>query len=66
MKRASYREAVEWIALNDGPGDSDALEPDAIRGNLTVHLIADLFEVPAQKVGEDIVKYRRKKLGWDG
>lgn len=60
-KRASYRDAVDWIAQNDGSGDPDALDPEAAAALTTATLIADIFGVPRDKVGADIVR-RRKKL----
>jgi hypothetical protein len=58
MKRASYREAIAWIAENDSGGDEDALNPDTVSELVTSCLVADLFGVPCARVGEDIVKYR--------
>jgi hypothetical protein len=58
MKRAGYRHAVQWIALNDGAGDSDATSVNAVRSQVTVLLIADLFEVESSKVAQDVVNYR--------
>jgi hypothetical protein len=68
MKRAGYRHAVQWIALNDGAGDRDATDVNAMRSQITVLLIADLFEVESSKVAQDVVNYRikgdlRTKLG---
>ena len=60
MKRASYREAIAWIALNDSAGDNDALDPTRASELVSSVLIADLFDVPMEKVGEDIVRYRKK------
>lgn len=56
MKRPSYREAVEAIALNDNPGDGDTREQ--IAGYRTTLLIAWLWEVSPQKVANDIVSVR--------
>lgn len=60
MRRASYRTAVAWIALNDGAGDSDALEVEPVSMMLTVTLVADLFDVEEWKVAADVVRYRRE------
>jgi hypothetical protein len=60
MKRASYKEAIAWVALNDSGGDDDALVPEKVQHLITAALVADIFEVPQSKVGEDIVKYRKK------
>lgn len=58
MKRASYREAVAWIALNDGNGDVDRLDARDIVGMISIALIADIFDVPQIKVATDVVLYR--------
>lgn len=60
MKRASYREAIEWIADNDSAADGDALDPEAVSHLVSSVLIADIFDVDSKKVGEDIVRYRKK------
>jgi len=57
-RRASYRYAVAWIAENDSAADSDSLDPVAVSELITAQLVADLFNVPAEKVGRDIVRYR--------
>jgi len=59
MKRASYREAVYWIAMNDGPGDHDALEVEYVQGQLTVGIIADIFGVADERVAKDVVRVRK-------
>jgi hypothetical protein len=63
VKRASYRYAVAWVAENDSGGDHDALIPGEVQHLITAALVADLFDVPQEKVGVDIVRYRRKH-GW--
>lgn len=60
MKRASYRDAVDWIANNDSAGDPDALDAEAAGSLVSAVLVADIFEVPSDKVGADIVRRRRK------
>lgn len=60
MKRASYREAIAWIALNDSAGDDDALDPVRVSELVSSVLVADLFDVPMEKVGEDVVRWRKK------
>lgn len=55
MKRASYREGVEWIALNDEPMD---LDPKSISWYISVCLLSDLFKVSNIKVATDILKIR--------
>jgi len=56
MKRASYREATRWIALNDSPGDSD----DDVESLITVLLVADIFGVSTERVARDVLRVRRK------
>jgi hypothetical protein len=59
MKRASYREAVEWIALNDSAGDDDP--PEILSGLVTVCLIADLFGESTERVARDVIRVRRRE-----
>jgi hypothetical protein len=56
-----YRFAIEWIALNDSPADDDSFEPEACSTLITSTLIADLFDVPQEQVGKDVVRYRIKQ-----
>lgn len=60
MTRASYTKGIEWIALNDEPGDMD---PGSAGEYISSSLLADLFGVPQEKVGEDVVAYRLRDLG---
>ncbi len=57
MKRASYREGVAWIAENDEPTE-DASE--VIAYFVTSLLLADLFGVEPERVGRDVLRYRKK------
>lgn len=61
MKRASYREAVAWIANNDGNGDDARLSVDEVKGLVSLLLIADIFDVPSVKVAMDVVSFRAKQ-----
>lgn len=65
MKRASYRYAIDWVAQNDSGGDPDAMNPEVVKDLVTAVLVADLFDVPSEKVGRDIVR-RRQLLGKAG
>lgn len=56
MKRASYRQAVEWIALNDNTGGGE--RADEIASYVSTLLVADLFGVEPEKVGKDIERAR--------
>ena len=60
LKRASYREAVSMIALNDEPGDLDVR---SVAYTTTCLLIADIFGAHPVRVGWDVVAYRRKHMG---
>ena len=58
MKRASYRDAVAWIAAMDSPGD-DLTEQEC--GELvTACLVADTFDVPTEKVARDVFRARER------
>jgi hypothetical protein len=61
-KPANYRTAIEWIALNDGAGETFALDKFSIADYLTVVLVADIFDVPAIDVAQDVVEFRREEL----
>ena len=58
MKRASYRDAIDWIAQNDSAGDDDAYEPERVRELVSSVLVADIFGVESERVGRDVVKRR--------
>jgi hypothetical protein len=60
MKRASYREAVEWIARNDEAGSDDAFDVTETSFLVTTLLISDLFDVDNLKVGADVVRKRKQ------
>ena len=57
MKRASYRSGIAWIAQNDEPEELDAY---LVAHQISVVLLADLFDVDLEKVGRDVIKYRKK------
>ena len=61
MKRASYRHAIFWIAMND---DAD-VTPDADEavGLISVALVADLFEVSPKKVARDVAARYEREFG---
>ncbi len=59
MPSKGYRFAVEWIALNDGPGDSDALDPEAVQDLVSIALVADMFGKSTLEVAQAVVKYRQ-------
>lgn len=59
-KRASYRYGVEWIAVNDDAGSSDATDIPSVSGYISTLLLADLFGKEPDDVACDVVKYRLK------
>lgn len=59
MKRASYRQAIQWIADNDSSGDD--LTEEECGSLVSAVLVADIFDVPSDKVGADIYQARKKK-----
>jgi hypothetical protein len=60
MKRASYRAGVAWIAENESAGSADALVPDQVAYLVPSLLLADLFGVEPERVGRDVVRYRKQ------
>ena len=60
VKRASYKAAIAWVAENDSAADADSLDPVAVSELITAQLVADIFGVPDEKVGRDVVRYRKK------
>jgi hypothetical protein len=63
MKRASYRAAVRWIALND---ESIEREHGVVAGLASVVLVADLFDVETDRVAREVLALRSKfdQEGW--
>jgi hypothetical protein len=58
MKRASYRAAIRFIAMNDSAGDDLTVEDC---GSLvTAVLVAEIFDVDSDTVGKDIDRKRRQ------
>ncbi len=64
MKRASYREAIRWVANNDSGGEDDALIPYVVGDLITAALVADIFGVSTDRVGVDVVRYRKTQPEW--
>lgn len=58
MKRASYREAVEIIAMNDEPTE---LQAENVVGMATVMLIAEIFGTTQERVAADVVRFRKRE-----
>jgi hypothetical protein len=65
MKRASYRDAIDWMVFND---DTNWLTPDSILDgadiipSVTASLVADIFGVTTEGVTADL---RRRKRHFD-
>jgi hypothetical protein len=60
VKRASYRDGIAWIALNDNAGSDDGVED--IAGYISTCLLADLFEKNTADVAKAILRYRQKHI----
>lgn len=58
MKRASYRHAVEWIALNDAARNDDA--EATIAEYMSAALVADLFGVDTTRVAHDVFLFKQR------
>lgn len=56
MKRASYKEGIAWIAINDGR----EMDEQIVSEQVSSLLLADLFLLEPEKVGKDVVAYRRR------
>jgi hypothetical protein len=59
VKRASYRDAIDWIAQNDSAGDPDSHDAEVAGSLVSAVLIADIFDVSSEKVGADIARRRQ-------
>lgn len=59
MRRVPYSAAVYWVAHNDnaGAGDSRA----TIAGYLTTGLVADLWNISAEQVAQDVATERENR-----
>jgi hypothetical protein len=58
VKRASYREGVRWIAVNDEPGCYHAEEVASFVSTL---LVADLFDVEPARVARDVLREHQRR-----
>lgn len=56
MKRPGYREAVAWIALND---EAACVDLEEVQFQISVLLIADIFGISEERVGIDVIRYRK-------
>jgi len=68
MKRPSYRAAVEWIARNDNAGQDTAAPAkyaqsrESVAAYISTVLVADLFDMPVQRVADDVMR-KREQIG---
>ena len=58
MKRASYRHAVEFIALND---EAAELDPEVVSSLASVVLVSEIFDVTQERVAGDVVRFRLRE-----
>lgn len=59
MKRASYREAIEWLAYND---DNEWLDDvDDPSPSVSAGLVRDLFDVDTDKLIKDLKRACAKR-----
>ena len=59
MKRASYREAIAWIAHNDNAGNGDSEED--VAGYVTVALVSDIFWKGEAEVAAAVMRVRNTR-----
>ncbi len=60
---ASYKDAVSWIAANDGAGDTPngmdyAMAHDDVKGLISVCLVADVWGKVQDEVAVDVLRER--------
>lgn len=56
---ARYRDAIEWIALNDDTSERDV---GAISTNMTTSLVADIFGKERMQVARAVLRVRKAVL----
>lgn len=56
-KRPGYREAVEWIALNDETGETDV---EAMSGLISIAMVADLWGKDSMTVAKAVIAKRKR------
>lgn len=61
MKRASYREGIEWIAINDEPSEKWSLKPEWVSQQATVLLMASMYEKHPLDVAIKVVNFRKRR-----
>lgn len=60
VKRASYRDAIDWIARND---DCEWINDEHGSFSVTVALVADIFGVSTDKATADLRRAHKKAWG---
>ena len=62
MTKSPYHSGVNWIAHNDDEHERDLT---TIEQQITVLMLADMFERPPEHVAEDVLKRRVTLFGYD-
>ncbi len=57
LKRASYRDAIDFIACNDESAETD---PETVQSLASVLLVACIFGTEPERVARDVVRLRAK------
>lgn len=58
QKRASYLDAVQWIAWND---EEEVLDRREVAGFISTCLVADLFGITPMEVAKDVIALREEE-----
>lgn len=58
---ARYAHAIAWIADNDGPAESTAMDIGILAESVTVMLVADIWRKMPVHVADDVVRYRQSQ-----
>jgi hypothetical protein len=56
-KRPGIKEAIQWIADNDEPGETD---PEAMAELVTVLMVSDIFGLPEEEIARRVLIARKK------
>lgn len=60
--KAAFDRGVEFIALNDAPGDADALDLETVKNYISTITLSAAFEVDPILVARAVLKVRRPFL----
>lgn len=58
-KKATYGEAIVWIAFNDET--ANRTDPTLVEGSISALLVADLFDVDPRRVAQDVIEVRAQE-----